>query len=217
MTSKDGSSGEEPEDAAEHLAELKEAFTSALIANGVLGKMKAQLRAAAVSLLRGDSSLTTAAIGDTFSTNTELETKVTLLLIHNFLVANHLSITAGIMESECSLGHCIDNEAREAVERLPAADCVLTSIVRGALRGGINPEIASFAPQEDTFPRESAASHSIAANQSGNASVSAEEPPYCPILTLALKEFDEVSLDYTDIDGTLDDLKLDQVQVLQAD
>lgn len=112
---------------------LKMALMVELCNNGVLGKLKAQLRASAVSSLRGKTELADAAVGKTINVNNfSQETKIVLLLIREFLIAHDINITAGIFEEECSLA-AIDDESQTIVETRffsandPARYCVPTS------------------------------------------------------------------------------------------
>lgn len=79
---------------------------SALSADGTLGKLKAQLRAAAVSILRDKPALAEAAVGKTVAIgNLSLETQVVFLLIHEFLLAHSMNVSAGLFEQECTLSN----------------------------------------------------------------------------------------------------------------
>eukprot|EP00796_Vickermania_ingenoplastis_P004150 gene4150-2992_t len=156
----DGSSIEEEEESM-HLVELKDAFTSALTANGVLGKIKAQLRASAVSLLRGDPELAAAAVGRTMAPDRmALESKVALLLIRQFLVSHDMSATAGVFEAESSLTE-VGTDAQDLFGRLfarGADDCPLTALVREAIQNPDGPAVTransgtSLAPVQAAKP-----------------------------------------------------------------
>lgn len=111
------SSIDEPDEEAMQLLELKDAFVGALTANGVLGKIKAQLRASAVSLLRGDPTLAEAAVGRTTAPDRlSLESGVVLLLIHQFLLQHNMTATAGVFEAEGAVRE-VSRAARDVVEK----------------------------------------------------------------------------------------------------
>lgn len=93
------------------LIALKKALVCVLCSNGILGKVKAQLRASAVSCLRGNPALADAAVGKTIDMNrVPIASQIVLVLIHQFLIAHDMNITAGVFEAEGSLDQ-IDAEA----------------------------------------------------------------------------------------------------------
>lgn len=130
------------DDEGAQLNELKDAFVHALTANGVLGKIKAQLRASAVGLLRGDPDLEHTAVGRTLSIpKLSLESKVTLLLIHQFLLEHNMTATAGVFEAEGSLqevGRDVEGLVKDrfpfsSIDGGSSEDCPLIALVREAL------------------------------------------------------------------------------------
>lgn len=190
------SSLDEQDEQSLQLLELKDAFVSALTANGVLGKIKAQLRASAVSLLRGDPTLAEAAVGRTTAPDHHsLESGVVLLLIHQFLLQHNMTATAGVFEAEGAVRE-VSRAARDVVERRfagrteePAGatvleEPVLTTLVRDALLAGEGEVIvtrahssASLASTFSGLPAgatRQAAQPNATASSSGNAAVETE-------------------------------------------
>lgn len=100
------------------LVDLKEAIMCALSADGTLGKLKAQLRAAAVGILRNKPALGEAAVGKTVAIGAlSLETQVAFLLIHEFLLAHSMNVSAGLFEEECTLSE-VSEEALNMTQTL---------------------------------------------------------------------------------------------------
>lgn len=129
-----------PED-EEKMQDLKNALAGALAANGVLGKIRAQLRASAVSLLRSDPGLKEAAVGSTVEMKKlPLETQVAFLLIHEFLSHHKMDTTAGIFAEEGAISE-VNVEIRELMRNKLGSDkgtsdkCILSSLVKDALDG----------------------------------------------------------------------------------
>ncbi|GET91743.1 hypothetical protein, conserved [Leishmania tarentolae] len=101
---------EEGSEANAALLQLQDAFVSALTASGTLGKIRAQLRASALALIRGDDELQNAAVGPFIRPATlNTHAKVSLLLLYDFLQHYHLQQTAGVLDVESSV-HLLVNE-----------------------------------------------------------------------------------------------------------
>ncbi|ESL06620.1 hypothetical protein TRSC58_05703 [Trypanosoma rangeli SC58] len=97
------------------LLELQGAFAEALRNAGVLGKLRAQLRAAAISVIRGDPHLCTAAVGKTMVPgDLSPEGRVALLLIQDFARMHGLQQTLGVFEEESNLSLVGESELNTA-------------------------------------------------------------------------------------------------------
>ncbi|CAD2217867.1 hypothetical protein AGDE_07497 [Angomonas deanei] len=108
---------EDENDANAQLIELQDSFVNALTHSGALGKLRAQLRAAALSLLRGDSEMHEATVGKGLNPfDLSPSCKLTLLLIQNFLLEKGLTETASILEAEASLKFISGDDASVAEE-----------------------------------------------------------------------------------------------------
>ncbi|CAJ1011546.1 hypothetical protein Q4I28_006859 [Leishmania naiffi] len=115
------------------LLQLQDAFVSALTASGTLGKIRAQLRATALALIRGDEDLQNAAVGPFIRPLTlTTPTKVSLLLLYDFLQHHHLQQTAGVLDVEGSV-HLLLNERSVLLgdlARLPGDGSLLERLVQ---------------------------------------------------------------------------------------
>ncbi|CAJ1991962.1 hypothetical protein conserved [Leishmania donovani] len=115
------------------LLQLQDALVSALTASGALGKIRAQLRATALALIRGDDELQNAAVGPFIRPLTlTTHAKVCLLLLHDFLQHYHLQQTAGVLDVESSL-HLLFNERSALLgdlARLPGDGSLLERLVQ---------------------------------------------------------------------------------------
>ncbi|ORC91114.1 uncharacterized protein TM35_000061190 [Trypanosoma theileri] len=98
------------------LLELQDALTAALRETGVLGKLRAQLRASAISVVRGDSHLRDAAVSSAGKimqpASLSLEARVALLLMEDFMRVHGLLHTIGVFEAESNV--CLIGETERA-------------------------------------------------------------------------------------------------------
>ncbi|EKF27883.1 hypothetical protein MOQ_008384 [Trypanosoma cruzi marinkellei] len=123
------------------LLELQDAFATALRNAGVLGKLRAQLRAAAISVIRGDPYLRTAAVGKTIlPAALSPEGRVALLLIEEFARVHGLQQTLGVFEEESNLS-LVGELERNTAQRLRG------SLESSALEQLIAAAMAREAPQ----------------------------------------------------------------------
>lgn len=115
------------------LLQLQDAFVSALTASGALGKIRAQLRATALALTRGDDDLMQAAVGPvTRPLSLPPSAKVSLLLLYDFLQHHQLSQTAGVLEVEAGV-HLLLNERASLLGDLadtPGSGSLLERVVQ---------------------------------------------------------------------------------------
>ncbi|CCW63030.1 unnamed protein product [Phytomonas sp. EM1] len=125
------------------LLELQGAFIDALTNMGLMGKLKAQLRAVALALLRGDPNLSLAAVGPTKSfVHAPIETQISLLLINDFLTNNHLTQTAGVLEVEAgisSCSSCAEEQMRSSIGTLSGDGTMLERLIHFAINGNHTP------------------------------------------------------------------------------
>lgn len=99
------------------LLELQDALATALRNAGVMGKLRAQLRAAAVGIIRGDPHLREAAVGQTsLPSAMSLEARVALLLIQDFARVHGLRHTLGVFEAESNM--CLVGESERETARV---------------------------------------------------------------------------------------------------
>lgn len=87
---------------ANQLSEVHDAFVTALINSGMMGKIRAQLRAAALAIVKDDKK-TEAVIGGHAMKNLPTETKIAFLLVDEFLKAKRLKQSHGIYHEECGV------------------------------------------------------------------------------------------------------------------
>ncbi|KAH9584025.1 hypothetical protein LSM04_001311 [Trypanosoma melophagium] len=90
------------------LLELQDALTAALRETGVLGKLRAQLRAAAVSVVRGDPHLREAAVsaGKIMQINDKqisLEGRLALLMMEDFMRVHGMLHSLGVLAAESNV------------------------------------------------------------------------------------------------------------------
>lgn len=142
--------GEDGNEANSQLLELQDAFVQTLSASGALGKIRAELRATALSLLRADPSMKLAAVGATHSlVDMPLESQVTLLLVDDFLRQKSYRQSAGVYSAEAGPGFASD-EAHDVLrerfysesraEGSRSDETLLERIVKAALTTPPNPQ-----------------------------------------------------------------------------
>lgn len=198
------------------LLQLQDAFVSALTSSGVLGKIRAELRATALSLLRGDEALERAAVGDVLRPATLAPTsKVALLLLYDFLQHHHLRQTAGVLEVEGSV-HLLSSEQDALfgdLTTLPGEGPLLERLIDAFHSGKCH-------PQHDAADRAAGSSEKL-----GDApplpTVDAEESGVAtaahPENEDVLRELEayEPSVAFSDASGTLDSgERCDEVEIV---
>ncbi|CCW66116.1 unnamed protein product [Phytomonas sp. Hart1] len=119
------------------LLELQEGFMKVLTNTGLLGKLKAQLRAVALALLRGDPNLSLAAVGPTNSfAQASIETQIALLIINDFLAINHLTQTAGVLEVEAGTSfrsNRVEDQVKRSIATLSGEGTMLERLIHLAI------------------------------------------------------------------------------------
>ncbi|CBH11423.1 hypothetical protein, conserved [Trypanosoma brucei gambiense DAL972] len=96
---------------------LQQAFAAAMRESGVMGKMRAQLRAAAIGVIRADPCLRDSALGTVLQpAELPLEGRVALLLIEDFLRTHGLKLAGGVFEEECNIS-MVGEAERHIVEQ----------------------------------------------------------------------------------------------------
>ncbi|RNF10465.1 hypothetical protein TraAM80_01511 [Trypanosoma rangeli] len=196
------------------LLELQGAFAEALRNAGVLGKLRAQLRAAAISVIRGDPHLRTAAVGKTILPGDLLpEGRVALLLIQDFARMHGLQQTLGVFEEESNLslvGESEMNTARRlqcsqkssALEQLIAAAMAHASPRMEEQQMTMTPESMLRAPTRvaATSGGEEEKGH-LEAKQEHEEERGPWALPHHPEIAAGLKEYED-SVDYSVVDTT---------------
>ncbi|KAH8607199.1 hypothetical protein ERJ75_001452600 [Trypanosoma vivax] len=145
---------------------LQDSLTCALREYGVLGKLRAQLRASVMSIMRVDPDLRGAVVGDVMRPcDIPLERRIALLLIHDFVRVHGLKLTASVFEEEANLEmvnkeECTALLGHEGLRRGGAPSAIEAVIVR-AIGGDVaadhgvftsSPVPPSPAPPGNTAP-----------------------------------------------------------------
>ncbi|KAG5493426.1 hypothetical protein JIQ42_01792 [Leishmania sp. Namibia] len=209
------------------LLQLQDAFVSALTASGTLGKIRAQLRATALALIRGDEDLQNAAVGP-FIRPLSLTTpaKVSLLLLHDFLQHHHLQQTAGVLDVESGV-HLLFHERSALLgdlTHLPGDGSLLERLVRSFETArplaGADPSrapvvlngpqlMSSFVVVESLASPFSSSSSSAAGEQAA-----ATAQPEDPDVEYELDKYED-SIPFSDTDGTIEaNMQCDEVELL---
>lgn len=142
----------------EEMVNLQAAFVEALIRQGIMGKVRAQLRAATVGLIRGESAAAAS------SNRPELDpaTKLSYVLVSDFLQKTGLMQSHGVFEEEANLA-TNDGLATEARRHktasalqlnLSAQQPLLVTLVAAQLRSGDVRAADVVEPQQDS-PQDS--------------------------------------------------------------
>ncbi|KPI86881.1 hypothetical protein ABL78_4071 [Leptomonas seymouri] len=199
------------------LLQLQDAFVSALTSSGALGKIRAELRATALSLLRGDDELQRAAVGDVLKcASLPVASKISLLLFYDFLQHHHLRQTTGVLEVEGSV-HLLLGEQDALLGDLralpgdgPLLERLVESFNKGHTRASSENDksaggAVSGAPQqssEQNIPASAPASNSLSASFMKTTA----SPAFLPESEDVLREYYmyEPSLAFSDVDGVLD-------------
>nr|CCC90715.1 conserved hypothetical protein [Trypanosoma congolense IL3000] len=139
---------------------MQQAFANAMRKSGVMGKMRAQLRAAAIGVIRADPCLRHAAVGDVLRPeDLPLEGRVALLLIDDFIRVHGLNLMGGVFEEECNISLMGEAERsiveKQRVQRQGQADCK-SSLLEMLIAGTLDPR--DYKIEEQDTPAES--SHS---------------------------------------------------------
>lgn len=128
---------------------MQEAFLDALVATGVLGKVKAQLRAAAVGIVRDDAARINASSPNDHPSRMSEPSKIALLLVHDFLQCMNYNLTEGVFAEEASVA---DLDGMDPAEPLGLATVserkpLLVTLVEERLSGA-----PSSAPHHERKP-----------------------------------------------------------------
>jgi hypothetical protein len=203
------------------LLQLQDAFVSALTSSGALGKIRAELRATALSLLRGDEELQRAAVGDVLKpTSLSTTSKVALLLLYDFLQYHQLRQTAGVLEVEGSV-HLLSSEQDALLSdmrALPGDGPLLERLVEFFGRNPMGVPLAAVVSPtgevvrtliseepraEVTRDASSPASNSLSSSLKKIATTTVVLPENEDVR----REYDvyEPSIAFSDVDGALDD------------
>ncbi|CBZ29799.1 conserved hypothetical protein [Leishmania mexicana MHOM/GT/2001/U1103] len=198
------------------LLQLQDAFVSALTASGTLGKIRAQLRATALALIRGDDELQNAAVGPFIRPLTlTTHAKVSLLLLYDFLQHYHLQQTAGVFDVESGV-HLLFNERSVLLgdlARLPGDGPLLERLVRlhepGRQIPGAGPSNATVVPTTSQAtasiptakpPASPVASASSSASEEHTATMAS---PQDADVQYELDRYED-SIPFSDTEGTID-------------
>ncbi|KAK7197285.1 hypothetical protein NESM_000675200 [Novymonas esmeraldas] len=195
------------------LLQLQDAFVNALTASGALGKIRAQLRASALALIRGDDDLQDAAVGPVVRPMAlSSGAKVSLLLLYDFLQHHHLHQTAGVLEVEGSM-HLLSNERASllgGLAQLPGDGSLLERLLQSheadKEKGRIvNPPstttaAAAAAPSPPEGP--AAADLSVSRSATEDAGLAGPPPDDADVL-YELERYDD-SIPFSDTDTPID-------------
>ncbi|RNF20910.1 uncharacterized protein Tco025E_03615 [Trypanosoma conorhini] len=190
------------------LLELQSAFAAALRNAGVLGKLRAQLRAAAISVIRGDPHLRTAAVGKTvLPADLSPEGRVALLLIEDFARVHGLQQTLGVFEEESNLS-LVGEPERNTARRLqgPRKTSALEQLVAAAMaHEPPQREEQQPAAAHESESRAPATTAAAAAAAAGKQEEAAEGAPVAaahhPEIAAGLEDYED-SVDYSVMDTT---------------
>lgn len=220
-----------------HLLELQDALVQALSACGALGKIRAQLRAAAIGLLRADPELQMAAVGQTHPLpGMPLLTQVSLLLIEDFLNQLALRETAGVFLAEAGAGFASD-EAHAALQQgirgqlahteTAGKGSLLEALVASALRaeptaaaslpakenGLVTPAVQASRADAGDLPKPLPTAPADARATEHREHVGDGDAQLGSGVRQLLDKYEE-SVPYSDADGPLDEDVFDEVEVL---
>ncbi|KAG5469265.1 hypothetical protein LSCM1_02480 [Leishmania martiniquensis] len=198
------------------LLQLQDAFVSALTASGTLGKIRAQLRATALALIRGDEDLQDAAVGPFMRPRTlTAPAKVSLLLLYDFLQHHHLQQTAGVLDVESGV-HLLFHERSTllgSLIELPGDGSLLERLVQsyeiGIPVAGPRSSNAPAAPPRTPLTASLVAAEAGASRYSfSSSSVAGEEAaaaaqPGDPDVEYELDRYED-SIPFSDTEGTID-------------
>lgn len=195
------------------LLDLQDAFVHAMTVSGTLGKLRAQLRAAAIGLLRGDSALQRSAVGEPICVpELPLASRVALLLVQDFLQSRSLNHTLGIFEAEGSPG-LTGGDAKEAIHRLledvNPEGSMLERLISATLQSGLA-SVATASPGLLTTPCPPTPSPET--QDMGSVSTS-DLLVVAPVVAEALAEY-EPSVSFSDSGGRLDEGLYDEIEIL---
>lgn len=198
------------------LLQLQDAFVSALTSSGALGKIRAELRATALSLIRGDEDLQRAAVGDALKpASLSTASKISLLLVFDFLQHHQLRQTAGVLEVEGGV-HLLSNEQDALLgdlQALPGKGPLLERLVESFDKSQVaGPSFVgqSKSSHDDRKSNDLAASHEKKVEASKPPSTSVEQTTMVSIVLPdnkdVLREYEayEASVAFSDVDGALD-------------
>lgn len=209
------------------LLELQDALMHALSMSGALGKLRAQLRATAIGLFRGDADLQHAAVGSTMSPGElPVESRLTLLLLHDFLQERGLEATAGVLEAESGM-RIPASEERDALlgqfSPLPGQGTLLERVVHYAVNASNDgthsgrplPATASgLAAVSSTFgqprPVDSVGMADVSSTMVGWGTAPEVAPEDADVAE-GLENY-ENSIDFDDVEGTIDVAEYDEVE-----
>lgn len=99
------------------LADVHNEFMTALVSSGLLGKLRAQLRAAAVAILDDDKTVLRALGSQSMKSATD-RSKIALLLIEDFLQTKTMKHSLGVFAEESNVGSIHANERDQLLHPL---------------------------------------------------------------------------------------------------
>lgn len=126
------------------LAEAHDAFVTALINNGVMGKLRAQLRVAALAIVKGDQKVLSAVGSDVDVRSLPLHTRIALTLVDEFLSVKNMKHAHGLFQAESNIAALegqVDSVLRSPIvsyvgqEREKSSPSLLEALVAAALAG----------------------------------------------------------------------------------
>lgn len=204
------------------MLQLQESFVNALTACGALGKIRAQLRATALALMRGDTDLQGAAIGDAISPLTMSTTsKVALLLMYDFLQSHGFTQTAGVLEVEGTIQLLAGEEAGivEGIRDLGSGGSAMDQLIEYWLRTrnmGLDREDQGHSSIHSSRTESPGRTDSIGAPKGGRAqdSIVVSVPQDIDILNI-LDAYED-SIPFSDREGDLDDMNCDEIEKLKV-
>lgn len=114
-------------------AAVQDAFVTALVTSGVYGKLRAQLRAAAVGILRDDTGLLNVSCPCPHPSTLDPAQQLALELVRDLLHEMQYSCSAGVFEEEASLGGGEVDLAETLNVRRKTGEPVLVTLLRNRL------------------------------------------------------------------------------------
>lgn len=200
-----------------HVLELQDALLSALSASGALGKIRAQVRASTLSLLRGDPALQEAAIGKTGSQSVSAESKIAMMLVQDFLKTHLLDEAAGVLAAEAGNTFSLDDTSALArYQSLPGSGSMLERLVHHGMKGSeVNEMRTSLAAPVETEKNKDSNTETrdepaLSQDGAGTRTVEdlerpsqADNTPPSAAIAKALRDYDS-SIDFSDDSGEVD-------------
>jgi hypothetical protein len=148
------------------LADVHNEFMTALVNSGLLGKLRAQLRAAAVAII-DDDKVALRALGSQNMKSATDRSKIALLLIEDFMQANMMKHSLGVFTEESSVGSVTSGEREQLLGPIqqkasgaiaPQSSSLLETLIGLALAPPSQPSAPSLVAAAAAAPQPAASS-----------------------------------------------------------